>query len=126
MTSTTPTAAVSRRRKQVLGGTALATAALLALAGPISAALASSDGAPQVQTTETVKAQLKNDGSLDKGSTYLFSQIEATGNGKVSLEDPTSTSGLRNLDGWGEPSTSDGKASYDFTVDGEKRFRTVS
>jgi putative membrane protein len=126
MTSTTQTAAVSRRRKQVLGGAALATAAVLALGGPISAALASSDGAPQVQTTETVKAQLKNDGSLDKDKTYLFSQIEATGNGKVSLEDPTSTSGLRNLDGWGEPSTSGGKASYDFTVDGEKRFRTVS
>jgi putative membrane protein len=126
MTSTTPTAAVSRRRKQVLGGTALASAAVLALAGPITAALAASDGAPQVQTSETVKAQLKNDGSLDKDHTYLFSQIEATGNGKVSFDDPTSTSGLRNLDGWGKPSTSDGRASYDFSVDGEKRFRTVS
>jgi putative membrane protein len=126
MTSTTPTAAGSRRRKQVLGGTALASAAVLALAGPITSALAAADGAPTVQTSETVKAQLKNDGSLDKGKTYLFSQIEATGNGKVSLEDPTSTSGLRNLDGWGKPSTSDGKASYDFSVDGAKRFRTVS
>ncbi len=126
MTSTTPTAGASRRRKQVLGGAALASAAVLALAGPITAALAASDGAPKVQTSETVKASLKSDGSLDKGKTYLFSQIEATGNGKVSLEDPTSTSGLRNLDGWGGPSTKDGKASYDFTVDGEKRFRTVA
>jgi putative membrane protein len=114
----------SRRHKQLLAGTALAAAATLALAGPIASALAASDGTPVVATSETVKANLNADGSLDVAR--LFSQIQATGNGHVSLEDPTSTKGLRNLDGWGSPSTSDGKASYDFSVDGTKQFRTVA
>ena len=124
MSPTTTPRGASRRRKQVLAGTALAAAATLALAGPIASALAASDGTPVVATSETVKANLKADGSLDVAR--LFSQIQATGNGHVSLEDPTSTEGLRNLDGWGAPSTSDGKASYDFTVDGTKQFRTVA
>ncbi|HEX4699863.1 MAG TPA: hypothetical protein VH857_10955, partial [Actinomycetes bacterium] len=122
--TTTSRGGASRRRKQVLAGTALAAAATLALAGPIASALAASDGPPVVATSETVKADLKADGSLDVAR--LFSQIQATGNGHVSLEDPTSTKNLRNLDGWGAPSTSDGKASYDFTVDGTKQFRTVA
>jgi putative membrane protein len=114
----------SRRHKQLLAGTALAAAATLALAGPIASALAAGDGPPAVATSETVKANLNADGSLDVAR--LFSQIQATGNGHVSLEDPTSTKGLRNLDGWGSPSTSGGKASYDFSVDGTKQFRTVA
>lgn len=124
--TSTPTPGATRRRKQVLGGTALAAAAVLALAGPITAALAAADGAPNVQTSETVKAQLNSDGTLDRGASHVFAQVEATGSGRVSLEDPTSTSGLRNLDGWGSPTTRDGKAVYDFDVDGTKRFRTVA
>jgi putative membrane protein len=132
MTATNPTQGqpegashALRRRRAVLGGTAFATAAGLALAGPIAAALAAgADGKPAVQTSETVKATLDPTGKL--GDAFVFSQIEATGKGNVVLQDPTSTSGLRNLDGWGAPSTKGGKATYDFSVDGTKRFRTVA
>ena len=114
----------SRRRRQLLGGTALAAAAVLALAGPIASAMAASGGQPSVQTSETVKAELDSSGKLDVAR--VFSQVAATGHGRVSVQDPTSTVGLRNLDGWGSPSTEDGKVSYDFSVDGTKRFRTVA
>jgi putative membrane protein len=132
MTATTPTHGrpeganrPPRRRRAVLGGTAFATAAGLALAGPIMSALAAgADGEPAVQTSETVKATLDPSGKL--GDAYVFSQIEATGKGNVALQDPTSTRGLRNLDGWGAPTTKGGKASYDFSVDGTRRFRTVA
>ena len=132
MTATNPThgrpegaSHALRRRRAVLGGTALATAAGLALAGPIASALAAgADGRPAVQTSETVKATLDPTGKL--GDAFVFSQIEATGKGKVVLLDPTSTQGLRNLDGWGAPSTKGGKAVYNFSVDGTQRFRTVA
>ncbi len=104
--------------------TAVGTAAALGLAGPLVAALAKTEGQPVVQTSETVKANLDASGKLDVAR--LFSQIQASGSGTVSLQDPTSTKGLRNLDGWGAPSTSNGKASYDFRVDGKKSFRTVA
>lgn len=120
----TTTAAVSRRRKQLLAGTALSTAAVLAFAGPVTSALGASDGQPVVQTSETVKADLKADGTVEVAR--LFSQIAATGSGTVRIADPTSTKNLRNLDGWGAPTTRGGTAIYDFSVDGEKRFRTVA
>jgi putative membrane protein len=113
-----------RRRRLVLGGLAAATAGALALTGPVTAALASGSGSPVVSTSETVKVSLDSSGKLDVAR--LFSQIEAQGKGHVSLQDPTSTDGLRNLDGWGAPSTKDGKASYDFSVDGQEHFRTVA
>ncbi len=114
----------SRRRRTALAGTAFAAAAGLALAGPIAAALAQVDGEPVVQSSETVKVELDSTGKLEVAR--LFSQIQASGKGDVSLEDPTSTSGVRNLDGWSAPSTSDGKATYDFSVDGTRNFRTVA
>ena len=132
MTATNPThgrpegaSHALRRRRAVLGGTAFAVAAGLALAGPIASALAAgADGRPAIQTSETVKATLDPSGRL--GDAFLFSQIEATGKGKVAFLDPTSTKGLRNLDGWGAPSTKGGRAAYNFSVDGTERFRTVA
>jgi putative membrane protein len=115
---------ISRHRRPILAATAVGTAAVLALAGPVTAAFSDASGTPVVQTSETVKANLDASGKLDVAR--LFSQIEASGKGRVSLSDPTSTDGLRNLDGWGAPSTKDGKASYNFSVDGEKSFRTVA
>src|SRR3954470_2950428 len=115
---------ISRHRRPILAATAVGTAAVLALAGPVTAAFSDASGTPVVHTSETVKADLDASGNVDVAR--LFSQIEASGNGHVSLSDPTSTKGLRNLDGWGAPSTKDGKASYDFSVDGTKSFRTVA
>jgi putative membrane protein len=115
---------VSRHRRAVLATTAVGTAAVLAFAGPVTAAFGEGSGTPVVQTSETVKASLTASGKVDVAR--LFSQIEASGKGRVSLSDPTSTRGLRNLDGWGGPSTSGGNANYNFSVNGEKHFRTVA
>jgi putative membrane protein len=115
---------ISQHRRAILAATAVGTAAVLAFAGPITAAFGDGSGTPVVQTSETVKASLDASGKLDVAR--LFSQIEASGKGRVILADPTSTHSLRNLDGWGAPSTKDGKANYNFTVNGEKHFRTVA
>jgi putative membrane protein len=115
---------ITQHRRAVLAATAVGTAAVLAFAGPVTAAFSDASGKPVVQSSETVKASLDASGKPEVAR--LFSQIEASGKGHVSLSDPTATKGLRNLDGWGAPSTSNGNANYRFTVDGEKSFRTVA
>src|SRR3954447_10813721 len=113
------------RRKALLTTAALGTAGALAFAGPLAAAFAADDtGAPVVSTSKTVKADLKANGAVDVAR--IFTQIQATGNGQVKLSDPTSTRGLRNLDGFGTPSNGNGKVNYDFSVDGSENFRTVA
>jgi putative membrane protein len=113
------------KRRTALGGLAIVTAAGLALTGPVMAAFAAGADTLKVQTSQTVKANLTNTGEFDNG--YVFSQVSVTGKGAVVVKNPTSTQGLRNLDGWSGPSTQDGKAVYDVDVNGgTKRFRTVS
>ncbi len=129
MSSTTSSHRRGRLRKPqqrtVLGGLAIVTAAGLALTGPIMGAFAASTGTVKVQTSQTVKANLTNTGEFDNG--YVFSQVSVSGKGAVVVKNPTSTQGLRNLDGWGSPSTENGKAVYDVNINGgSKQFRTVS
>ncbi|HEU4675663.1 MAG TPA: hypothetical protein VFS29_06735 [Motilibacteraceae bacterium] len=114
----------SRRRKVVLATGAGGVAGLLALAGPMSAAVAQNGGSPVVTTSQTVKVQLDAQGK--PGKAYLFTQVEAHGTGKAEVQVPTSTSGLRNLDGFGGANVKDGKASYSFNVDGTGQQRTVA
>lgn len=114
----------SRRRKAVLVTGAGGVAGLLALAGPLSAAVAQNGGSPVVTTSQTVKVQLDAQGK--PGKAYLFTQVEAHGTGQASVQVPTSTSGLRNLDGFGGANVKDGKASYAFTVNGTAQQRTVA
>ncbi|MGN6332487.1 MAG: hypothetical protein ACTHOD_12665 [Motilibacteraceae bacterium] len=114
----------SRRRKVVLATGAGGVAGLLALAGPLSAAVAQNGGSPVVTTSQTVKVQLDAQGKPGKG--YLFTQVEAHGSGRAEVQVPTSTSGLRNLDGFGGANVKDGKASYSFNVDGTTQQRSVA
>ncbi|MGN6245271.1 MAG: hypothetical protein ACTHQ3_16580 [Motilibacteraceae bacterium] len=114
----------SRRRKAVLVTGAGGVAGLLALAGPLSAAVAQNGGSPVVTTSQTVKVQLDAQGK--PGKAYLFTQVEAHGTGQASVQVPTSTSGLRNLDGFGGANVKDGRASYAFTVNGTAQQRTVA
>jgi putative membrane protein len=101
-------------------------AAALFLAGPIGAqaSVAASGDAPVVVNRETVQAELHPDGSLDVAR--LFSQLTIVGKGVVSLTDPTSGKGLRNLDGFSSPTVRDGNALYTIDVDGTASRRTVS
>lgn len=96
----------------------------LTLATPLAASAATSDPTPQVVNRETVAAKLDSTGKLD--SAHLFNQLTVLGNGKVTVLDPTSGKGLRDLDGFSTPLVRDGKAQYTIDVDGRADRRTVA
>jgi X-X-X-Leu-X-X-Gly heptad repeat protein len=103
-----------------LPGVAVSVGALsLASAG---GALAQDD--VLVTNRESVQIFLNPDGSLD--TARIYDQLTAYGTGSVRIENPVSTEGLRNLDGFGGFSVEDGKAVVELDVDGEAAFRTVS
>lgn len=107
-----------RMHATAAAGTALA----LGLAGSASASTA--DTTPTVVNREVVQAELDSAGKLDVAR--LFSQLSVVGKGTVAIADPTSSKGLRNLNGFGNPSIRDGKALYTIHVDGSTSRRTVS
>ena len=104
--------------RRTAAAAALIGAALLA-AGPAAAATA-----PSVSVRETVQVVMDADGSVD--TTRMYTQIVAAGNGKVNLEIPTSSDGLRDLNGFSKPKVSGGKAMWDFDVDDTTQKRTVA
>lgn len=90
--------------------------------GPASAAFGQDD--VFVTNRESVQAFLNSDGSLDVARVY--DQVDAFGSGTVRIENPVSTEGLRNLDGFGGYDVTDDVAVLEMEVDGESAFRTVS
>lgn len=116
------TAAARSHVRTILG----VVAAGLGLASPIGAAAAASGpgGAPQVVNRESVQTQLDPTGKVD--GSRVYSQLTVLGNATVTISDPTSTKGLRNLDGFAGPVVRDGQAQYTLTVDGRKDLRTVA
>jgi putative membrane protein len=94
----------------------------LTLAGP--AAAAATAGAPEVVNRETVQAQLDATGKVE--SARVYNQLTVLGKGQVSVQDPTSGTGLRDLDGFSAPVVRDGKAQYAISVDGREDRRTVA
>lgn len=110
-----------QQRSLRVGAVAAATALLAcATAGPAQAA----DGDVEVVNTETV--QVYTDSSGDVETQRVYEQIALTGTGDVKLANPIQTKGLRNLDGFGGFEVADGQQVVETSVDGEKRFRTVS
>jgi len=101
--------------------TALSGTLALALAVPAGAA---TSGAPTVFNTETVSAQLSPNGSVD--TARLFNQLVVTGDGTATIADPTSSKGLRALDGFSGPEVRDDMARYDIDVSGSEERRTVA
>ncbi|MGN8244497.1 hypothetical protein ACTHAM_001400 [Cellulomonas soli] len=82
------------------------------------------DGDITVTNTETVQARLDATGRLQVAR--LYEQLAFTGTGTTTVVNPTSTAGLRNLDGFGGFTTGEDTMTATVTVDGEKRLRTVS
>jgi putative membrane protein len=93
--------------------------------GPGSA-FAVDSGSSGVKTvnTETVQTYLNADGKID--SSRIYEQLTSTGNGSVTLKNPVDTNGLRNLDGFGGLSPTDGFLEQHFDVNGVAQSRTVS
>jgi putative membrane protein len=77
-----------------------------------------------VVNQETVTVRLDPNGRPQEAR--VLSQVTATGKGKVLIEDPTSTEGLRSLDGFTAPSVSGDKARYTLDVDGRETRRTIA
>jgi putative membrane protein len=116
-------------RRRTIGRTSAAASAVLLAAlttsGPGAvAAAAASDDSVDVVNTETVQVYMDADGSVR--SRRVYEQLVLTGTGKVDIENPVSTKGLRNLDGFGGFDVRHGKQVGSFDVDGVTRARSVS
>ncbi|MDQ0373190.1 hypothetical protein [Cellulomonas humilata] len=106
--------------------TATAAAILLPLlvGTAASPALAADSGDVAVTNTETVQARLSATGVFQGARVY--EQLALTGHGTATIENPVSTDGLRNLDGFGGYTVVDGKLVSTLAVDGERRERSLS
>lgn len=118
MRRSTTTAAAAALLVPLLVGTVGAPALA---AGPASG---SGSGDVTVTNTETIQARLSATGALQEARVY--DQLAFTGHGSATVENPVSTKGLRNLDGFGGYRVVDGRLVATVDVDGERRARTVS
>lgn len=115
--------ALNRRRITIIGvsGLSLAVAGVIA---PGAFAAETVDGNVKVSNTETVQVQMGANGSID--AQRVYEQLVLSGQGKVDISNPVSTKKLRNLDGFGGFDVRDGKARIKTSVDGTKKYRSVS
>jgi putative membrane protein len=74
--------------------------------------------------TETIQTYLDADGKID--SSRIYEQLTAVGDGKVTVDNPVDSDGLRNLDGFGGLDAKNGVLQQQFDVNGVARGRTVS
>src|SRR5438034_7742850 len=97
-----------------------------AFAGLPGNAAAQTSEPNKVVDFETIAGALNSDGSLAR--VRLFDDLRIYGNGSVTVTDPNSTAGLRNLMGYSGP-TVVGDNTVQYTVNdlqGSKQFLTVS
>jgi putative membrane protein len=111
-------------RRVAAAASAVALAALTSAAPSAMAASAAGEGKIDVVNTETVQVYMDADGKVE--SRRVYEQLVLTGTGKVSVKNPVSTKGLRNLDGFGGFDVKNGEQVGTFDVDGVTRARSVS
>ena len=100
-------------------------ARLVLTAGAFPALAATGDaGDVEVVNTETVQAYTDATGKVQ--TKRIYEQLALTGNGTVDLANPITTSGLRNLDGFGGFDVEGDEQVVNMEVDGEERLRSVS
>ncbi len=93
---------------------------------PVAMGAAAHDESGDVDVTNTETIQIYTDASGKVDTKRIYEQLVLTGNGDVDLENPVSTDGLRNLDGFSGVDVEDGSQLISTSVDGQKRMRTVS
>nr|MCW2728430.1 hypothetical protein [Aeromicrobium sp.] len=115
--------ATNRRRATFIGfsGISLAAAGFIA---PGAFAAETIDDDVTVSNTETVQVLMNAAGKID--AQRVYEQTVLRGKGKVDVSNPVSTKNLRNLDGFGSFDVRDDKVRIDTSVDGVKKFRSVS
>lgn len=90
-----------------------------------SAALGATPSGPvSVTDTETVQVYADPTGAIT--SQRVYEQLTLDGHGHAQVANPVSTDDLRNLDGFGGLSVSDGRQVVNTAVDGQKQYRMVS
>ncbi len=102
----------------------VAVGATLPLVLGSAAGAVDDSGDVSVVNTETVQVKLDATGAVQEARVY--EQLALSGHGTATIENPVSTSGLRNLDGFGSFRVEDGRLVTQVDVDGERRLRTVS
>lgn len=117
-----------RTTRRTAAAAAAVALAALTTSGPAAFAAAKGggggDGKVDVVNTETVQVYMDPDGKVQ--SSRVYEQLVLTGTGKVDVENPVSTKGLRNLDGFAGFDVRHGKQVGTFDVDGVTRARSVS
>ncbi|HSX66949.1 hypothetical protein [Nocardioides sp.] len=116
---------MSRTTRRTAAAASAVALAALTTSGPVAlAAGTTGDGKVDVVNTETVQVYMDADGRVE--SRRVYEQLVLTGKGTVDVENPVSTKGLRNLDGFGGFEVKDGEQVGTFDVDGATRARSVS
>jgi len=111
--------------KVVTGGVALLTASAMAAFGaPGAFASNTVTGDVDITNTETVQVLMAADGTID--AQRVYEQLVLKGSGEVDISNPVSAQGLRNLDGFGGFDERDGQMRIRTSVDGTKKYRSVS
>lgn len=110
-------------RTRIMTTAAVAGVLMILTTGPVAAA-ATAQSAEDVFEREVLQAKLTATG--EPKQSRLYSQLTVEGQGRYQIADPTSTRGLRNLNGFGRPATEDDTAVWDLDVDGTEALRTVS
>ncbi|OUZ07937.1 hypothetical protein BHE97_14635 [Aeromicrobium sp. PE09-221] len=115
-----------QRRAAVATLAAMSGCLVLATQAPMvaSAVATGVKGDVSITNTETVDAKLSATGRVS--SQRIYDQLVVSGDGTVDIENPVSTDGLRNLNGFGGPSVRDGKQRISTSVKGEKAYRSVA
>jgi len=116
---------MKRGTKILTGGLTLVVASSMAAFGaPGAYAAGTVSGDVDITNTETVQVLMGADGKID--AQRVYEQLVLKGSGKVDIANPVSAKGLRNLDGFGGFDERDGQMRIKTTVDGSKKYRSVS
>jgi len=116
---------MKRGTKILTGGLATVVAASMAAFGaPGAYAAGTVSGDVDITNTETVQVLMGADGTID--AQRVYEQLVLKGSGRVDIANPVSAKGLRNLDGFGGFDERDGQMRIKTSVDGSKKYRSVS
>ena len=117
---------MKRRGTQILTGglAAVVASGMAAFGAPGAYAAGTVSGDVDITNTETVQVLMGADGKID--AQRVYEQLVLKGSGKVDIANPVSAKGLRNLDGFGGFDERDGQMRINTTVDGTKKYRSVS
>ena len=92
------------------------------IAGPAAgAAVAQDAGAVDVVVRKAVLTAMNADGAVQ--NTRVYTQVQASGTGTATVNDPVGPGKVRNLNGFADPTVTDGNAVINLNVNGDQNLR---